>query len=479
MTQAFWTVIGAFNYLVLFYFIVLHAVYLGTSFFAFGALRRYALRLKSLDLTDLITSAWAPPITLIAPAFNEEANCVESVRSLLTLEYPEYGILVVNDGSTDGTIERLTAAFDLHEAHRLPTSDIATEPVRRVLHSRRHPNLWVIDKDNGGKADALNAGLNHCHTPLFCALDADSLIEPEALMRIVGPFLEDADAIAAGGVLRIANGCVVSRGRVVEVKMPRNFLAQLQVLEYLRAFLSGRMGWDALGATLVISGAFGLFKREVVVDAGGYSTHTVGEDMELVVRLHRHCREKGIPYRIHFVPDPVAWTECPESVSVLSRQRDRWQRGLFQSLMRHRKMLFNPAYGRVGLVAYPFFFFLEMLGPVIEILGYFSFTVTILAGRAEWPLVIAFLCVAIVLGGALSLSAVALEELSFRRYPRVSDLLRLFSLALLENFGYRQLSVWWRLRGTVSAVRGVKGWGAMTRKGFTVDEEEVAAGVES
>lgn len=474
MIEAFWAVIRVFNYIVLFYFVVLNLVYLCTSFFAFGALRRYSLRMKSLDLTDLITSAWAPPITLIAPAYNEEATCVESVRSLLTLEYPEYEILVVNDGSVDSTLERLTEAFNLQPASRVLTAELESAEVRQVLRSRRHPNLWVIDKENGGKADALNAGLNYCQTPLFCAMDADSLIEPEALIRIVRPFLEDADTIAAGGVLRIANGCVVKQGRVIDVRLPKNFLAQLQVLEYLRAFLSGRMGWDALDATLVISGAFGIFKRSVVVDAGGYATDTVGEDMELVVRLHRYCRENDIPYRIHFVPDPVAWTECPESIAVLSRQRDRWQRGLFQSLIRHRTMLFNPKYGRAGMVAFPYFFFLEMWGPVIELLGYVSFAATVIAGRAEWPFVIAFLSVAVILGGALSLSAVALEELSFRRYPRLSDLLRLFSLALLENFGYRQLSAWWRLKGTISAIRGVEGWGHMVRKGFNVEDEEAS-----
>ena len=475
MIEVFWASIRLFNYVVLFYFTLLNAVYLATSFFAFGALRRYTLRMKSLDLTDLITSGWAPPITLIAPAFNEEATCVESVRSLLTLEYREYDILVVNDGSSDSTIERLTEAFDLHPASRLPTAELPSAAVRQVMRSRRHPNLWVIDKENGGKADALNTGLNFCQTPLFCAMDADSLLEPDALIRIVRPFLEDATTIAAGGVLRIANSCVVSQGRVVDVRLPKNFLAQLQVLEYLRAFLAARMGWDALDASLVISGAFGIFQRAVVVGAGGYATDTVGEDMELVVRLHRYCRDNDIPYRIYFVPDPVAWTECPESLAVLSRQRDRWQRGLFQSLTRHRKMLFNPKYGRAGMIAFPYFFFLEMMGPVIELLGYLSFTITILAGRAEWPIVLAFFAVAIVLGGALSLAAVALEELSFRRYPRLSDLIHLFLLALVENFGYRQLSAWWRLKGTISAIRGVQDWGKMTRKGFTAEGQETVS----
>ena len=466
MSESVWAVILAFNYVVLTYFLLLHLVYLGTTLFAFGALKRYAMRLKSLDLTDLISSAWAPPITLIAPAFNEEATCVESVRSLLTLEYPEFDILVVNDGSTDGTMDRLVEEFELEEAPRLATAEVPSAPVRRVLRSRRHPRLWVIDKENGGKADALNAGLNHCQTPLFCAMDADSLLEPGALIRIVRPFLEDATTVAAGGVLRIANGCVVRGGRVVDVRLPKSLLARFQVLEYLRAFLVARMGWDALNATLVISGAFGIFRRDMVVAAGGYSTDTVGEDMELVVRLHRHCRENEIPYRIHFVPDPVAWTECPEELGVLSRQRDRWQRGLVQSLTRHQRMLFNPKFGRVGVFAFPFFYFLEMMGPVIEALGYVSFGVTIAMGRANWPILLAFLAVAIVLGGVLSLAAVALEELSFRRYPRLSDLLHLFVLALFENFGYRQLGVWWRLKGTFSAMRGVQSWGSMTRKGF-------------
>jgi len=472
MSGVFWSGIEWFNYLVLAYFIVLNTVYLTTSFFAFGALRRYALRMKSLDLEDLITSAGAPPITLVAPAYNEEPTCVEAVRSLLTLDYPDYEILVVNDGSTDGTLERLISAFNLSPTARIPTAAIATQKVRQIYRSRRHPSLWVIDKENGGKSDALNAGIDFCRTPLFCAMDADSLLERQALIRIVRPFLEDAHTIAAGGILRIVNGCVVRQGQVVDIRLPSNLWARFQVLEYLRAFLSGRMGWDALDATLVISGAFGIFKRSTVVDAGGYATDTVGEDMELIIRLHRHCADNGIPYRIHFVPDPVAWTECPESMAVLACQRDRWQRGLFQSLMRHRVMLGNTRYGLAGMLAYPYFFFLEMLGPVIEALGYVAFAATVATGRGNLPYIVAFLMVAVVLGVALSVSAVALEELSFRRYPRARDLLHLFGLAVLENFGYRQLSSWWRLRGTISALRGVGGWGQMTRKGFALVEDD-------
>ncbi len=464
------TVLGIFNVVVLVYFAALNGTYLVTSLLAFGALRRYALRLKSFDAEDLITTAGAPPVTLIAPAFNEEATCVESTRSLLTLRYPEYQVLLVNDGSTDRTLERLREVFELEETPLAQTAELPTAPIRRVWRSKRHPNLWVVDKDNGGKADALNAGLSFCRTPLFCAIDADTLLERDALSRIARFFVEDSHTVAAGGIIRIVNGCIVRSGVVREVGLPRNLLARLQVLEYLRAFLGGRMGWDALDATLIISGAFGMFQRAMVVEVGGYATDTVGEDMELVVRLHRHCRERGIPYRIGYVPDPVAWTEAPESLRVLGRQRDRWQRGLVEATTRHARMLFNPRYGRTGMLAFPYFFFLEMLGPVIEVLGYASFALTLASGRASMPYVLAFLSLAVVFGIALSIAAVGLEELSFRRYPRVRHLLTLFWLAVAENLGYRQINAFWRIRGVVSKLRGATGWGTMERKGFGVTD---------
>lgn len=468
--EVFWAGVAVFNYVVLAYFIALNVTYFVLSLFAFGTLKSHARRMKSLDLDELIRGGGAPPITVLAPAYNEEPTCVEVVRSLLTLEYPEYEIVVVNDGSKDRTLERLTEAFNLVPAPRMPTASLETAEVRQVYQSRRHPSLWVVDKENGGKADALNSGINYCRTPLFCAIDADSLLEREALVRVVRPFLEDSRTIASGGILRIANGCIVEHGQVVEVRLPRSLLARFQVLEYLRAFLGGRMGWDALDATLIISGAFGIFRRSAAVDAGAYATDTVGEDMELVVRLHRHHAESGTPYKVHFVPDPVAWTECPESVRVLGRQRDRWQRGLFQTLTRHTKMLFNPRYGRAGLIAFPYFFFLEMLGPILEALGYVAFLATFVAGRAPLSYTVAFIMASVVFGVALSVAAVALEELSFRRYGRVRDLLHLFWLATIENVGYRQLSNWWRFKGTWSALRGVEGWGHMTRKGFQASD---------
>ena len=458
-------VVAALNVLVLGYFVLLNGGYLATTMLAMTALRRHAKRAERADITDVLTSG-APPITLLAPAYNEEATCVEATTALLSLVYPEYEVVVINDGSKDATLDRLREAFDLQPAPRAPGADLATKRVRETYRSRRRPNLWVIDKENGGKADALNVGINYCRTELFCAMDADTLLERDALARVARPFLEDARTMATGGIIRIVNDSRVRMGLVEQVLLPRRLVARFQVLEYLRAFLAGRVGWDVLNAMLIISGAFGLFRRGVVVQLGGYATDTVGEDMELVVRIHRYCLERKIPYRITFVPDPVAWTECPESLRVLARQRDRWQRGLMQVLWRHRVMLFNPRYGRVGMLAFPFFWFLEGWGPLIEIAGYISFALSLVLGMWSPVVALAFFMVAFVFGAALSIAAVGLEELSFRRYERWGDLVRLLLVGLLEPFGYRQLSTWWRTKGVVSAIRGVKGWGAMERRGF-------------
>ena len=303
-------------------------------------------------------------------------------------------------------------------------------------------------------------------------MDADTILEPDALARVVRPFLEDASTVAVGGIVRIANGCTIDSGTVEDVRLPKNMLARFQVLEYLRAFLAARVGWNAVGGTLIISGAFGAFRRSVVASAGGFDATTVGEDMELIVRLHRYCRDRDIPYRIEFIPDPVAWTEAPERVSELGRQRDRWQRGLAQVITKHRRMIANPKYGVPGMVALPHYVMFELFGPVIELLGYVAFAAAIISGTASFAHVVAFLAVAVFLGSALSVAAVALEEISFRKYRRSSDLAILLGVALIENLGYRQLSTWWRLRGLVAAMRGDLNWGTMDRQGLDSSPRE-------
>lgn len=461
-----WFVLEIASIMVLLYFLLLNATYAITSVIAFVALRNHARKIRTLGVEELATIAGVPPVTLIAPAYNEEKSCIDSVNAFLTLRYPDFEILVVNDGSRDQTLAVLTEAYQLVPAMRLPTASIETKRVRAIYHSRLHTNLWVIDKENGGKADALNVGINFCRTSLFCAMDADTLLERDALLRIVRPFLEDRRTVVAGGIIRIANGCRIVAGEIESVALPRGLLARYQVVEYLRAFLSGRIGWNALNGTLIVSGAFGLMKRSTVVDVGGYDTATVGEDMELVVRIHRYCRENSIPYRITFVPDPVAWTECPENFMVLARQRDRWQRGLMQSLTIHRRMLFNPRYGVIGMLAFPYFYFLEMMGPVIEVVGYLLLVISLATGSLTAGFSWGFLFLAIIMGIVLSISAVGLGELSLRRYPNPKDLGILIVVSLTENFGYRQIITLFRMMGTLSALRQKKGWGKMVRRGF-------------
>ena len=455
-----------FNVVVLVYLALLNLAYLTTGILAFRHTRRHVVRLETLDLDRMVAGADTLPMSLIVPAYNEEGTIVGAVRSFLSLRYPDYEVIVVNDGSSDGTMDRLLGAFDMERAHRFPSSDLTTAPVQGLYRSRRHSGLWLIDKHNGGKADALNAGLNYCRTPVFCAIDADTMLEPESLSRAVRPFLEDARTVATGGIIRVANGCTIRNGLIDEVHIPRNLIARIQVLEYLRAFLSARMGWDALDSTLIISGAFGAFRRSVVAAAGGYSSGTVAEDMELVVRLHRYCRENAIPYRVSFSPDPIAWTECPEDLVSLGNQRERWQRGLAQVLAKHRAMLLNRRFGRPSLLGYSYYALFELIGPVLEGLGYLGFLLAVALGVASWPYMAAFFVLAFVLGMGFNFGAVGLEELSFRRYSAGGDFRRLLLVGVVEVFGYRQLNTWWRLRGLWTFSRGERGWGSIRRTGF-------------
>lgn len=409
----------------------------------------------------------APPITLMAPAYNEALTIVESVRSLLALQYPNFEVVVVNDGSKDETLNVLIKAFELKPIARNYDLTAPCAPIRGVYAGAKQPRLVVVDKENGGKADALNAAINLSRSPIVCSMDADSLLEPDALLRAVRPFVEDPTrTIAVGGTIRIANGCKIAFGRVVEVGTPRNFLALLQTVEYLRAFLMARLAWSRVSALTIISGAFGLFRRQAVLEVGGYSHHTVGEDMELVVKLHKHYRRLGRPYRIAFTPEPVCWTEAPETLAVLARQRARWHRGALETFFRHRDMLFNPRYGRIGSLGFGYILLVDVLGPVVEILGYALIPAFWLLGLLSVEYLLSMLAVSFGFGIVISVGALALEESELRRFPTARSLLVLLGAAVVENFGYRQLNNFWRLRGTWQFLRKAEGWGAMTRKGF-------------
>ncbi|MFL5929084.1 MAG: glycosyltransferase [Gaiellaceae bacterium] len=453
--------------LTLAYFALLNGLYLLFTAIAWADVTRHMRLRRSFAADEAFASPLTPGISVLLPAFNEEAGIVESVRSLLDLRYPRHEVVVVNDGSTDETVARLIEAFELVPVRKVIRAGLATKEVRAAYVSRRDRKLSLVDKENGGKADALNCGVNAAIYPYVCAIDADALIERDALLQVAAPIFEDPDRVAAtGGIVRIANGCTIDHGRVIDVRLPRSRVATLQVVEYFRAFLVGRVGWSRLNALLIISGAFGLFRRSLVVAVGGYWTDTVGEDVELVVRLHRYLRERDEPYRIAFVPDPVCWTEAPEDLRTLSRQRRRWQRGLGQSVWRHRRMLANPRYGVLGVLAFPYFAIFELLGPVIEIVGPIVTIYWWAEGRLSTLFLVCFLVVSFFLGILLTLAALGLEEFSFRRHPRTREILRLAAYSIVENLGYRQLNAVWRTMGLVDLARRRRGWGAQKRRGI-------------
>ncbi|MDQ6872359.1 MAG: glycosyltransferase family 2 protein, partial [Gemmatimonadota bacterium] len=414
----------------------------------------------------LLSSTLSPTISILAPAFNEESTIEGSLRALLALQYPRLEVIVISDGSKDETVKVLVERFDLVPVKTIYERRINTKPVRNLYRSATYPALVVVDKENGGKADALNVGLSFARGELVCAMDADTLIEGDGLQRMVRPFLYATDVVATGGTIRVVNGSEVEHGRIIRTRVTTHALAGIQVVEYLRAFLFGRLGWNRLGGNIIISGAFGLFRRESVVSAGGYVHDTVGEDMELVLRLKRLSYEQGGPGMIAFVPDPVAWTEVPETIKVLGRQRDRWHRGLADVLWRHRRMFLNPRYGVIGLFVFPYFVFVELLAPLIEAGGLITLAFGLVFGIIEWRFAALFWLTAYGLGTALTAFTLILEDISFHRYNTFRDRGLLFWWALMENLGYRQLTVYWRLRGLWKFLMGRKDWGVMERKGF-------------
>lgn len=454
------------QFVVIAYFLVVNGWYMLLLISSLLEMRRHMVLIADESRHLLLSSTLSPTISILAPAFNEEATIEGSLRALLALQYPNLELIVISDGSRDNTIQVLIERFDLVPVKTIYEQRVKTKPVRSLYRSSTYPALVVVDKENGGKADALNVGLSFAKGELVCAMDADTLIEADGLQRMVRPFLYATDVVATGGTIRVVNGSEVKFGRVIRTRVPTKALAGIQVVEYLRAFLFGRLGWNRLGGNIIISGAFGLFRRESVLSAGGYLHDTVGEDMELVLRLKRLSYERGGPGRIAFVPDPVAWTEVPESLKVLGRQRDRWHRGLADVLWRHRRMAFNPRYGVTGVVVYPYYAFVELLAPVFEAVGLISLAVGLFLGIVDWNFAALFYLTAYGLGTALTAFTLILEDISFHRYDTFRDRILLLSWAVLENLGYRQITVYWRLRGLWKFLRGKKDWGAMERKGF-------------
>lgn len=415
---------------------------------------------------DMLTSDLAPPVSIIVAAYNESAGIVDSIRSMAMVSYPRFEIVVVNDGSTDNTLEELLVAFDLFPVPYPVRSNIGTAPIRQVYKSRQPIPLTVVDKENGGRADSLNAATNAARYPYVMATDADVIIDPQALAHAMRLVAEDRDrTVVVGGNIRPINGCTVSRRNRVEATVPESMIERYQLLEYVRAFVSSRPAWSAINALPLVSGAFGVFKRDVMTDVGGFTPGHFGEDLDLTMRIHRYHRERRIPYRIVYSPSAVIWTEVPPTRAILRRQRIRWHRGLMRAIHDFRSSFFNPKHGSVGMISWPVMVLFEYVAPIVEFLGYAIIPIAILTGAVDPIVALALFVTAIFVGAINSLLALLLDE-RFGYFNDPRETLQLVTLCFVENLGLRQMTVWWRVRAMFGG-KSTHVWGNMERRGVT------------
>lgn len=464
------TILYTFDWFVLGYYVALNSTYMVLLSIAAVDLTRRLRRQPFVGHDDLFTNPLTPGVSILLPAYNEGAVVVDSAHALLEQRYPNFELVIIDEGSTDDTFERLTDAFDLMQVPVALTGDVTLKgEVSNVYNARAGVPLTVVRKENANRvSDALNAGLLVASKPLVCMIDADSLLEEDALLRVVSPFVDDPQrVVAAGGTVRPLNGSQSYRGRVTSPMMPRRWIERIQVVEYMRASLMARLGWARLRALPIISGAFGIYRRDLLLTLGGMRTDSIGQDLELLLRVYRHIYDRGRGERIGFIPDPVSWTQVPGAWPSLSRQRTRWSQGLAEALFMHRGAMANPRYGRVGLLLLPYLLVFELLGPLVEIAGIAAIALGLAVGLLNVPFAILFLLVAVAYSLVVSLASLALEEFAFFRYGRWRDLLWFVIAALIEQFGFRQAHAWWRLRGLFRSVRGSRtSWGQARRTTF-------------
>src|SRR5438105_6536377 len=456
------------NQTLFWYYLATNLAYLAMLIIALKTSARAQRRLESHRLSWYKDAPMTPPITIIAPAHNEEASIRVAIRNLLELDYPQLEIIVVNDGSLDRTLEELRDEFRLRVVRAVYIAEVKSAPVRGLYRSDVDSRLLVVDKEaSGSKADAVNAGLNAATSPYVCIVDSDSVLERDALLRIMVPILEDPKrVVAVGGIIRVLNGSEIKNGQLRRVRLPRKSIEAIQVIEYLRAFLIGREAWAQGNMLTIISGAFGVFRTDLVRAVGGYRASSIGEDFDLVARLHRHLIEKGTDYQIRFVPDPMCWTEVPSDLKSLGRQRQRWQKGLLDVLWPNRDMLFRPRYGKIGCFALPYLWIFELFAPVFELAGIATIILAVSLGVLSREFFLQFLIFGYAFATVISIGSVLQEEITYKRYNDWQDVARLVSYCFLEHFPYRQMHMVWRLQGLWQYFRGDFAWKPLKRKGI-------------
>ncbi|MFA6262353.1 MAG: glycosyltransferase [Bacteroidia bacterium] len=443
--------------------------YVVLAFISAAGLYQYIWANRFVHYENLLSTENAPSLSLIAPAYNEEKTIVENIRSLLSLHYNNLEIIIVNDGSKDLTFQKVVDAYEMTKVPFYIREAVHSKPIRGIYKSTNpaYSKLILVDKVNGGKADALNAGINISSFDIITCIDVDCILEQDGLLKMVKPFLESREqVIAVGGVIRIANSCEIEDGRLIKTHIPEEMVPRFQVIEYLRAFLMGRMGWSRMNALLLISGALGMFDKRIAIAVGGYNHDTVGEDMELVVRMRRYMADNKKPYRVVYIPDPLCWTEAPSDYKVLGRQRNRWMRGTMETLWTHRKMFMNPRYGILGFLSFPYWMLFEWLAPLIEAVGLLYFLTLILFGFDQWYLFIILSGTVYFASIAISFLALLFEEFTYHQYQSKRETLLLILTAMIEPFVFHPRSSWWGIKGNIDKIRGQKSWGEMTRAGF-------------
>jgi len=460
--------LNAANHALFYYYLLSNLGYLVMLLIALWTSAAHLRHLESIRFDWIKRSPLAPPITILVPAHNEQKSICTAVRNLLDLDYPELEVIVVNDGSADSTLQMMQQEFGLRLVRAVYIPQVMSAPVRGLYRSDVDTRLVVVDKESAGsKADAVNAGLNAATSPYMCVVDADSVLESDALLRIMVPVLADPKrVVSVGGIIRVLNGSELEGGRMRRVRLPRKSIEVIQVVEYLRAFLIGREAWARGNMLMIISGAFGVFRTDLVRAIGGYRSCAIGEDFDLVARLHRHLLDKGEDYSIQFVPDPVCWTEVPSDLQSLGRQRARWHKGLLDVLWPNKDMLFRPRYGLIGCLALPYLWLFELLAPVIEIGGIATILLAAYLGALSSTFFLQFILFGYAFATMISIGSVLQEELTYKRYNDWQDVARLVSYCFLEHFPYRQLHMIWRLQGLWQYLRGDMAWRPLKRQGL-------------
>lgn len=452
------------GYCTIAYFVAMQGYLVVLALASGAALRRNHHLRRFGRVGEMLSSRTTPPLSIVIPAYNEEAGIVDSVRSMSIVKYPRFEIVVINDGSTDRTLAYLIEAFNL-EVVRIPyRPDLPSEPVMAIYRGRSGVDVTVIDKPNGGRADALNAGINVARYPYVMCTDADVVLDPECLVNAMQRVVEDRDrTVGVGGNVRPLNGSRIELGHLIEASVPRRLVPRMQVLEYVRTFLAARPAWSWMNAVPLVSGAFGVWKRSILIAVGGFTKHHLGEDMDLTMRVHRYHLQRRIPYRIVYEPSAVIWTEVPETLRVLRRQRVRWHRGLMRVVRDFFPLLGNPRYRQLGLVTWSGFFLFEYLAPIVEFVGWFAVPTALVIGAIDPVALLLMLLVAFGMGLLNSLVGLLLDE-TYGYFNSRTDTSRLLAMAVVENFGMRQLTVVWRIRALLGGLANST-WGNMERRG--------------